>query len=159
MIQTTGGGRPNRMGSSCMKIVLRPIGILVLTIQKRVKIQIFIVSILLSFLFVGCATAPTFRSKCAARAIYAAVTIGLQKDSKIPVRIAYGKTSNPGTTHVQAQAFIEGKWEFLKIIGPNKIGIGKKYKSFNIKRYVSVETFSKWLIYWLRNGKENTAEK
>ena len=115
------------------------------------KIQIFMVFILLSFLLLGCATTPTFRSKCAAKALYAAMTIGLQEDPKIPVRIAYGTTSNPGTTHVQAQAFIDGKWEFLKIIGPDEVGIGKKYKSFTIKRYVSVETFSKWLIFWLKN--------
>lgn len=117
------------------------------------KIKISIVCILLSFLFVGCATTPTFRSKCAAKALYAAMTVGLQKDKKIPVRIAYVITGNPNTSHVQAQGFIDGKWEFLKIIDSNKIGIDKKYRSYTIKRYVSIETFSKWSAAWMKDEK------
>ncbi len=117
------------------------------------KIKILMVSILLSFLFVGCATSPTFRPKCAAKALYAAMTVGLQKDKKIPVRIAYVITGNPNTSHVQAQGFIDGKWEFLKIIDSNEIGVEKKYKSYTIKRYVSIETFSKWLGAWMKDEK------
>ena len=117
------------------------------------KVKILIVSVLLSFLFVGCATTPTFRPKCAAKAVYAAMTVGLQKDKKIPVRIAYVITGNPNTSHVQAQGFIDGKWEFLKIIDSNKIGIDKKYRSYTIKRYVSIETFSKWSAAWMKDEK------
>lgn len=116
-------------------------------------VKILIVSVLLSFLFVGCATSPTFRPKCAAKALYAAMTVGLQKDKKIPVRIAYVITGNPNTSHVQAQGFIDGKWEFLKIIDSNEIGIDKKYESYTIKRYVSIETFSKWLAAWMKDEK------
>ena len=86
--------------------------------------------VIILLLFGGCALA--FHARCLDNAILQAQTF---KDNGYEVRIAYGKTPN-GTAHVQAQAKINGKWEWL--VNDSLIIVGRK-DNFIVKKTLSLQ--------------------
>ena len=79
------------------------------------------------FLFFGCASVPdravhniSHNTDCRHRALISAFTFAGQG---YPVRIAYGKSGS--YAHVQAQAYVEDEWKFLRWNG-GEVWIGKK---------------------------------
>ena len=58
-----------------------------------------------------------------------------------PVRIASGPTEDRGIWHCQAQAFINGEWEFLSYPIFGGIEPGKRDKNYKIVEYLSLGDF------------------
>ena len=84
---------------------------------------------------------------CRHRAIYCAITYADLKN--VPVRIAYGKAYNESGKfigyHCQAQAYIDGKWRWLDLVG-NVVAVTNKNAWFEVEGYVSVDQA---MIYWI----------
>ena len=86
--------------------------------------------IVILFLFLGCAIG--FHARCLDTAIYQAQTF---KNQGYEVRIVYGKTLN-GIAHVQAQAKVDGEWEWLE--SATLIMVGRKH-TFTVKNNLSLK--------------------
>lgn len=96
--------------------------------------------ILCVLLLSACAT-PTHVPLCRHKAIYQAVTFGDQ--SGCPVRIAVGRSAlDKRKRHAQAQAYINGRWEYLRIYD-SSIGVGKK-DYFEPVAYYNVDDFRRY---------------
>jgi len=100
------------------------------------------VLILLSVWLQACATAV--EPVCRHKALYQAISF--HELTGAPVRIAVG-TSDEGT-HAQAQARVNGKWEWLEQ-GPFGVSTGymDMLPGFTPKRYDSVEEFLRYFGY------------
>ena len=83
---------------------------------------------------------PAHVPLCRHNAVYQAVTFGDQ--SGYPVRIAVGRsTLSQSKRHAQAQAYISGKWEYLKIYN-SSVGVGSK-DFFKPVAYYNIDDFSR----------------
>jgi hypothetical protein len=102
-----------------------------------------IVAVLLPVWLQACATA-TVEPSCRHLALYQAITF--RDLTGAPVRIAIGP-SDEGL-HAQAQAKVEGEWEWLE---QGRFGVGTGHKDmvpgFEPNRYSSVEDFLKYFGY------------
>lgn len=96
----------------------------------------------------SCALPPQVDPVCRHEALYAAVSWGDLRNE--PVRIAIGPTNKRinGTDefwwHAQAQAKVNGKWEWLEMNCSNVV-VGSR-DDFMVKKYMSAMEFSVWLI-------------
>jgi hypothetical protein len=90
----------------------------------------------------GCAT--SFQGVCRHESLYAAAVVG----ESYLVRIAVGK-SDMGT-HAQAQAKINGQWEWLKVSWPN-VAISTQDK-FSPNEYIYGENIAAALFIIIRKG-------
>ncbi|KKS26148.1 MAG: hypothetical protein UU87_C0003G0068 [Parcubacteria group bacterium GW2011_GWA2_42_11] len=93
----------------------------------------------------GCAT--SFQGVCRHEAIYAVSVVG----ERYPVRIAVGKSAVP-EGHSQAQAFINGRWEWLKVRWPNVVI--SIQDSFSPEGYVNGEVTPFLLDTLLKKGRK-----
>ncbi len=96
------------------------------------------------FIFASCAPVKTVKSiqvpACRHNAVYQAVTFGDQ--SGYPVRIAVGRsTVEKYIRHAQAQAYVNGRWEYLKMYD-SSIGVGSK-DPFKPVSYYTVNDFTR----------------
>lgn len=104
-------------------------------------------------ILMSCFTTPDVQPVCRHEALFAALAWGDLRDDK--VRIAIGKTgrtirdSGKPEWHAQAQAFVNGKWEWLDV-NCTVVSIGEKDR-FAPSRYMTAAEFAMWLI----NGNPN----
>jgi hypothetical protein len=68
---------------------------------------------------------------------HTAVAAALTASEKFPVRIAYGFTKRGGA-HVQAQAYIDGRWQWLRVLGSD-VFVGESENFLVIVRYLTVD--------------------
>ena len=90
--------------------------------------------IVLASLLLGCAT--SVQPVCRHDAIYQAMTFS--DLTGCPVRIAIGYTTRSNKVHAQAQAFLDGKWTWLRQTAPVSVEAGSQ-DSFEPKTYVTVK--------------------
>lgn len=90
--------------------------------------------IVLTILLQGCAT--SVQPVCRHDAIYQAMTFS--DLTGCPVRIAIGYSTRLNKVHAQAQAFLDGKWTWLRQTAPVSIEAGSQ-ESFEPKTYVTVK--------------------
>ncbi len=100
------------------------------------KVPLFAALCLFCFIGGGCAT-TSWKGVCRHEAIYAARVVG----EIYKVRIAVGP-SGPNTTHAQAQAFIDGKWEWLHAQG-DSVYLSTQDAFFTPTIFLPVELFEK----------------
>ncbi|MCP4348796.1 MAG: hypothetical protein GY795_25235 [Desulfobacterales bacterium] len=110
-------------------------------VNKRSICFVFLLSV---FIFASCAPVKTVKSiqvpACRHNAVYQAVTFGDQSGS--PVRIAVGRsTVDKYIRHAQAQAYVNGRWEYLKMYD-SSIGVGSK-EPFKPVSYYTVTDFTR----------------
>lgn len=109
---------------------------------------------LISFFFFNCASVPAFSTKsdCRHRALVSAFTFA---DKGYPVRIAYGKRDN--LAHVQAQAYIDNKWQFLSWDG-ERVWVGKKKIILPSHTHLAWESLSvgNFFSHWSNGRKKRT---
>ena len=77
----------------------------------------------MGFLINSCVVGPRFAQRgnnCVARAKY---NISIAEVQGFNTRLAYGFVRDSLNTHVQAQAYINGKWEFVEAVGNNIIEV------------------------------------
>lgn len=97
----------------------------------------------------ACVHTQTVEPVCRHHALYAAVSWGDLRDE--PVKVALGPTSRkiPGSDevfwHAQAQARVDGKWEWLEVGYDNTVYVGDR-DNFQPTKYMSALEFSMWLI-------------
>ncbi|MCP4345342.1 MAG: hypothetical protein GY795_07430 [Desulfobacterales bacterium] len=104
--------------------------------KNELSVKLLCLALLSTLLFVSCA--PTHAPLCKHNAIYQAVTFGDQ--SGYPVRIAVGQSKlDRNKRHAQAQAYIDGKWKFLRIYD-SSVGVGKK-DYFEPMAYYNIDDF------------------
>ena len=110
--------------------------------------RILLIVILCLFLL-NCAPvrSMSIKSDCRHRALVSAFTFA---DKGYPVRIAYGKSRT--YAHVQAQVYMDNKWEFLQWDGEN-VFIGKK-DNFKVTHTFSLREFcGRQLLFSLKQWK------
>ena len=96
-----------------------------------------ITSISLILFSAGCA--HSIYPKCRHNAVLQALVFG----EEYPTRIAYGPSSSgSGKNHAQAQAYIDGKWRWLKNL-QTVVEVGSK-DNFKPKNYIGVQEALKW---------------
>lgn len=104
-----------------------------------------IILILLLMLLVGC-SGRYFTPVCRHEAVMAALTVG----ERYPVRLMWGNTDlgidkagQMFNAHVQTQAFINGQWQWLQVIG-GRVQTGgqdnfKPSDSFTVREFIDQE--------------------
>jgi hypothetical protein len=103
------------------------------------KRLILVTSVSLILLLAGCA--QSISPKCRHNAVLQALVFG----EEYPTRIAYGPSSSgSGKNHAQAQAYIDGRWRWLKNV-QTIVEVGRK-DNFEPKNYVGVEGALKWSV-------------
>ncbi len=90
--------------------------------------------IVLASLLLGCAT--SVQPVCRHDAIYQAMTFS--DLTGCPVRIAVGYSTRLNKVHAQAQAFLGGKWTWLRQTAPVSVEAGSQ-DSFEPKTYITVK--------------------
>ncbi len=104
--------------------------------KNELSVKLFCLVLLSILMFVSCS--PTHAPLCKHDAVYQALTFGDQ--SGYPVRIAVGQSNlHKNKRHAQAQAYIDGKWEYLRIYD-SSVGVGKKDR-FNPMAYYNIDDF------------------
>ena len=73
------------------------------------RLVVFIGLILL--LIISCTTTPMVKSKCWQKSYFSALVTETEKGYK--TRIVYARNRKTGEGHAQAQAFIDGRWQWL----------------------------------------------
>ena len=116
------------------------------------------------FLFFGCTSVhntsvrdTSYRTDCRHRALISAFTFA---DKGYPVRIAYGQSGS--YSHVQAQAYVEDEWKFLRWNG-GEVWIGKK-DNFSVTHIFTLREFcGRQLMFaleqWEKRGNTTMLDK
>ena len=85
----------------------------------------------------------TYVPVCRHDAVYHAITFS--DIGGHDVRIAIGPSREYGVNHAQAQALIDGKWEYLEYGFDGRIQTGRQ-DSFYPEKYISVKQFMRLYI-------------
>jgi uncharacterized protein YceK len=93
-----------------------------------------IVIILIILLLYGCSTL-SITPVCSHKAVLTALTAG----EVYKVRMAWGKNKNHWQPHVQAQAFVDGKWMGLRLV--NDKVIVSDMDNYEIWQYMTVKEY------------------
>jgi hypothetical protein len=94
-----------------------------------------VMALILWFTLSGCATGPSWKGMCWAKSVYCATVVQNETRRDVPVRIAV-RNVRPGVDHAQAQAYINGRWEWLQMDGEFVYVGGQEWAQFAPYKYV-----------------------
>lgn len=103
-----------------------------------------------TILLASCGPKIIGKPVCRHNALFVAMVAG----EVHPVRIVYGPVvGDEGTGHVQAQAYIDGKWRWLTLINGQVYDSDREEFMFALPRFQTIEEYMDTALYWMYNNR------
>jgi hypothetical protein len=118
--------------------------------------KVLLAALIATTMLLSCGPKIIGQPVCRQNALFVAMVAG----EVHPVRIVYGPVvGDEGNGHVQTQAYIDGRWQWLTLIN------GKVYQSdreefmFALPRYQTIEEYMDTALYWMYNNRNINAKE
>lgn len=109
-----------------------------------------IAALIATTMLLSCGPKIIGKPVCRHNALFVAMVAG----EVHPVRIVYGPVvGDEGTGHVQTQAYIDGRWQWLTLINGQVYQSDREEFMFAMPRFQTIEEYMNTALYWMYNNR------